>query len=417
MRTVEWLFRKPATSLSRQEESAPPVFGWGGGRRWKRPLRFLLAFGFVALVLAAGRLYAAADPWLARVSPIMNAAERKAYLNLRDEDKDSFRQQFWLDKTITEAAYIERLAYVDSAFGSGRPGSGANTDQGRVYLANGAPNAIDKLPSSRILQPCEVWHYDSLPGAGHVGHVQFLFYRKDGIGDLKLYWPELDTIRVLLLPQESARTMFSPNDVLSENDIRQQLSVTPAEEPVIEAALGVARGVKDSGNGEILGRASSPERMLRIGEDKRKALVTSSFAVVPRPEVRVLQYGVGDVPVTDVEVRATAVASIGLTVVGHGDRLEQSAIPLDLEHAQVVLFTQRLFLLPGDYWLLVNVDGSITKQQLQVVKVAKGKVEGEGFEDSEGQLKLSITPDPHSEEAKEAVSRQIATRRSHSPSQ
>ena len=110
-------------------------------------------------------------------------------------------------------------------------------------------------------------------------------------------------------------------------------------------------------------------------------------------------------------------ASIGLTVVGHGDRLEQSAIPLDLEHAQVVLFTQRLFLLPGDYSLLVDVDGNITKQQLQVVKVAKGKVEGEGFQDSAGELKLSIAPDPHSEEAKEAVSRQIAARRSHPPSQ
>jgi len=417
MRTVGWLFRKRATRLGRSAESAPRSFGWGGGLRWKRPLRFLFAFGCVALVLATGRVYAAADPWLARVSPIMNAAEKKAYLSLRNEDKDLFRRQFWLDKTITESAYIERLAYVDSAFGSGRPGSGANTDQGRVYLANGAPSAIDKLPSSRILQPCEVWHYDSLPGAGHVGHVQLLFYRKDGVGDFKLYWPELDTIRVLLLPQESTRTMFSPNDVLSENDIRQQLSVTPAEEPAIEAALGVARGVKDSSNGEILGRASAPEHALRLGEDKRKPQVSSSFAVVPPPEVRVLQYAVGEVPVADVEVRATAVASIGLTVVGHGDRLEQSAIPLDLEHAQLVRFTQRLFLLPGDYSLLVDVDGRITKQQLQVVKVAKGKVEGEGFEDSAGELKLSIAPDPHSDEAKEAVSRQIAARRNHPPSQ
>ncbi len=417
MRTVEWLFGKRGMRLGWRADPAPRNLSWGGGLGWKRPLRFVFALGCVALVLTTGRVYAAADPWLARVSPIMNAAEKKAYLSLRADDRDAFRRQFWLDKTITEPAYIERLEYVDSAFGSGRPGSGANTDQGRVYLANGAPTAIDKVPSSRILQPCEVWHYDSLPGAGHAGQVQFLFYRKDGIGDFKLYWPELDTIRVLLLPQESTRTMFSPNDVLSENDIRQQLKVTPTEEPVVEAALGVARGVKDSSNGEILGRASSPEHMLRLNEDKRKPQVSSSFAVVPRPEVRVLQYVVGDVPVADVEVRATAVASIGLTVVGHGDRLEQSAIPLDLEHAQVVLFTQRLFLLPGDYSLLVDVDGNITKQQLQVVKVAKGKVEGEGFQDSAGELKLSIAPDPHSEEAKEAVSRQIAARRSHPPSQ
>jgi len=401
MRTVEWLVHERAR----------------GGPGWRRPLRFLFVLACVALILTTGRVHAAADPWLARVAPIMNAAEKKAYLSLRNDDKDSFRRQFWLDKTITELVYIERLEYVDSTFGSGRPGSGANTDQGRVYLANGAPSAIDKLASSRILQPCEVWHYDSLPGAGHAGQVQFLFYRKDGVGDFKLYWPELDTIRVLLLPQESTRTMFSPNDVLSENDIRQQLKATPAEEPVVEAALGVARGVKDSGNGQILGRASSPEHMLRINEDKRKPQVSSSFAVVPRPEVRVLQYAAGDVPVTDVEVRATVVATIGLTVVGHGDRLEQSAIPLDLEHAQLVLFTQRLFLLPGDYSLLVNVDGNITKQQLQVVKVGKGKVEGEGFEDSAGELKLSIAPDPHSEEAKEAVSRQIAARRNHSPTQ
>src|SRR5271169_4406161 len=71
-------------------------------------------------------LNAAAPDWLSRVAPVMTTAEKSAYLALRPEARARFEADFWADKAISAEEYFKRVAYIDSTFGSNRPGSGAN---------------------------------------------------------------------------------------------------------------------------------------------------------------------------------------------------------------------------------------------------------------------------------------------------
>jgi GWxTD domain-containing protein len=168
----------------------------------------------------------------------MSKDERTLYSSLTDEKaREVFRTGFWSSKSITESEYIARVEHIDNAFGSGQPGSGANTDAGRLYLALGPPTSISKLPSSRIFYPTEIWAYDHVPGIQTSSRVQFLFY-----GDRrKLYSPQINTIRALLIPNAGTRGLFPVNDIITETDVKERLNLSPAEMDVLEAAIGVGR--------------------------------------------------------------------------------------------------------------------------------------------------------------------------------
>ncbi len=184
--------------------------------------------------------FAAAPTWLDLVAPIITPAEKKAYRALDPAERPKFEEAFWTDKAITAKEYSDRVAYIDAKFGSTKLGSGANTDQGRVYLALGPPNKITRFPSSRIFQPVEIWYYSIVPGVINT-EVSLMFFQKNGTGFLKLYSPTTDTIRALLVPQASTVHMFGPNDGLNESDIRNTLKVSPAEDEIVSAAVNVAK--------------------------------------------------------------------------------------------------------------------------------------------------------------------------------
>ncbi len=206
-----------------------------------------------SLLLLCGAALAAAPGWLERVEPVITPAERKVYLSLPVNDRRKFEEDFWAGKGISAQQYFARVEYIDATFGSNRPGSGANTDQGRIYLSLGPPARITRLPSSRTFVPLEIWYYDAVPGVLST-ELRLIFFRQNGVGFPQLYSPTTDTIRALLQPQAGTRSMFGPNDSVTESDIRKVLKVGPAEDEVITAAVGVATGIKTAGNDEILGR-------------------------------------------------------------------------------------------------------------------------------------------------------------------
>src|SRR5258707_14594108 len=150
----------------------------------------------VALLLAV----TASDVWLKDVEPIISSEERKTYRNLSEEERQNFIEQFWLRRQINREEYGQRLDYIDNAFGSGRRLSGSRTDRGRVYLSLGAPTKFTRLASSRTFFPCEIWYYDTAPGAGMKSAIQLLFFQKSGTGEYRLYSPVMDTIRALMNP-------------------------------------------------------------------------------------------------------------------------------------------------------------------------------------------------------------------------
>ncbi len=305
------------------------------------------------LLLTAGFLQAAEPSWLDRVSPIMAASEKKAYLALPPAERTRFEESFFDRKAITAPEYFQRLQYIDDTFGSGRVGSGANTDPGRVYLSLGAPAKISRIPSSRIFVPMEIWYYNDVPGILST-ELRLIFYRKNNVGFLRLYSPTVDTIRALLLPQAGTVNMFGPNDSVTESDIRKTLTTGPAEDEIVTAASGVASGVKYSGNDRILGQVASPEFMLGKA---RPTLVTARL-VTQRPDLDILATPspVGGTQI-DLRLRTKVQRQIDLDVSDDTATIVGNRVHLNFPSAQAVDYTHRLDLLPGSYRLTFTIDG------------------------------------------------------------
>ena len=308
----------------------------------------------ILLVTLAGVSSAAAPAWLDFVAPIITPAERKLYLGLNAEERVKFEEEFWSRKAITSEEYSKRLEYIDAKFGSTKVASGANTDQGRVYLALGPPNHITRLPSSRIFQPLEIWYYDSVPGVINT-ELRLIFFQKNGMGFPKLYSPTQDTIRALLLSEPSTRTLFGPNDDIPETAIRKNLMVPPAEDEVVSAAVNVATGIRYEGNDEIIGKISSPAYM---AGQPLKAEVKSRF-IVAHPKLDILLspsfYGGSQV---DFGLNVTAQNTLDIEVLEGDLIVYQNHLNLKFPKSAPIRYQHRLDLLPGPYRVIFNVDGT-----------------------------------------------------------
>ncbi len=254
------------------------------------------------------------------------------------------------------------MQYIDAQFGSSKPGSGANTDPGRVYLALGAPTKITRLPSSRIFVPLELWYYDIVPGIINTD-VRLIFYQKNSMGLPKLYSPTADTIRELLLPQAGTQGMFGPNDSISEANIRNTLNVPSAEDEVISAAVNVATGIKYTGNDEILGQISSPAAILRKPPETK----VSSRLILSRPKLDVLVtpsiYGGSQV---DLRFEPSAQRQIDIEVLQDTVTVYKNRVQLKFSKAESIEYTHRLDLLPGSYQVMFTVDGKTSPYPLLV---------------------------------------------------
>lgn len=319
-------------------------------------------FAAIPFLLLCRPAPAATPGWLDSVNPILTASEKKVYLSLTPPEQDRFEKDFWNGKTIGAQEYFQRVQYVDATFGSGKRGSGVNTDQGRVYLSLGPPTKITHLPSSRIFVPLEIWYYDVVPGMLQT-ELRLIFYQKNSLGFLKLYSPNADTIRALLLPEAATVHMFGPNDTLDEATIRNILRVPPAEDEVVSAAVGVASGIKDTGNDEILGRISSPRAMLRRelvpGVQSRFISAVPKFKVVLTPSA----YGGAQ---ADLSVEVTACGLLKLEVLQGETRVYQNTVDLKFDLPQATEYLTRLDLLPGSYRVLVGLDENTFPFPLEV---------------------------------------------------
>ncbi len=300
-------------------------------------MRILLMLAFCSTLSAA---------WIDKVGPILTADEKKAYLALRDDNaRAAFEDNFWSGKQITADEFETRLAYIQSAFGS------VNNDRARVYLSMGAPSKISRLSSTRSFWPLEIWYYDTAPNIGFSAALQFLFFQKNETGQYRIYSPSLDTFIALLNPQAGTRGMFRVNDLLTEGDIRNNMNLTPAECEIVDAAMGVARGVKGVENDQLIARATSPEAAL---SKTAKFRVNSRLvAETSHPVLTTFQSWSDDgVPLIDLSLEARVRTKIGLSV-----SVEEFETVLPALEGKKIRYQHRLTLLPGTYTVVFHIDG------------------------------------------------------------
>lgn len=330
-------------------------------------VRFLVRLAkLLVLIGTALRASPTPDIWLARVEPVMSGPERRQYFQLSAEaEREAFRRVFWTSKTIRPEAYFERVLYVDSQFGSGQPGSGANTDQGRVYLALGPPTSISQLPSSRLLVPLEVWRYDHVPGLQISSEIQLLFFEARGAGFKKLYSPQLHTIRALILNNAGTRGAFPVNDIVTEGDLLSRLRLSPAEMEAVDTAMSVARGVRGSGSSEILFRVTNPAAMLR--RDLREKVSSRLLTTGNRAKIATAQSRTSaGIPAIDITAQIAVRSAIGIDVNG----VETAETRLDFVQPAMVTYRHRLYLLPGKWMISLLSDGQRTTFPLTVNPVS-----------------------------------------------
>lgn len=305
---------------------------------------------------------ATAPAWPDLVAPIVTPAEKKAWLALTPAERPKFEEQFWAQRSITAKEYTERLAYVDAKFGSDKLGSGANTDQGRVYLSLGAPNKITRLPSSRTFLPLEIWYYSTIPGVLNT-EVSLMFFQKNGTGFLKLYSPVRDTIRALLIPQASNVHLFGPNDDLNEAGIRNALQVSPAEDEIVTASVNVAAGVKFEENDTIIGKVSSPAYMFGIPPE----MEVTSRLITWHPKMDTIEtvspYGGLQV---DLRLETPVEHELNIEVFDGDSAVYRNQLRFRFSGPEPVLYTHRLDLLPASYRVIITVDSKAYPYALEV---------------------------------------------------
>ena len=312
---------------------------------------------------AATVMFAAADPWLVRVEPILSGAEKARYVSLNGSEREAFQQALWSTRKITAAEYMRRVEHIDAVFGSGKAGSGANTDRGRVYLALGAPGRVVRVASSRNFFPAEIWYYPEAAAIDIHTELQLLFYQRNGQGEYRLYSPTVNTIRDLLAPQPSLRGMFPVNDIVTESDVRTRLTLSPAEDEMIDAATAVVRGVKGGGNEAILALAASPARALAVGE---RPLVRSRMVTDHPPMVAFVSPREPGQSNVDLQFTVKVQRLVGLQIRYGNVTLGQNETRLPFESETTVNYRQRYALLGGDYTVVLTVDDHVYGYPLRV---------------------------------------------------
>jgi len=130
--------------------------------------------------------------WLDKVDPIITKTERSVFQSLQDEEsRQRFQNLFWQVRDNTPGTseneyrneYYNLLRYAENRL------EGAHSDRGRIYLILGKPFEVKNFAGFEKVADCELWIYRAEGRSGLPPLMYLLFYRRDNIGDYKLYYP------------------------------------------------------------------------------------------------------------------------------------------------------------------------------------------------------------------------------------
>jgi len=134
--------------------------------------------------------------WLDEVEPIMTKNERSVFKGLQtEEDRKKFQSLFWKVRDATPGTpenefmteYYSRRRYAESRL------DGVQSDRGRIYVILGKPAEVQNFSGSDKVVDCELWIYQAEGRSGLPPLMYLLFFKKDNLGEYKLYYPGLNS--------------------------------------------------------------------------------------------------------------------------------------------------------------------------------------------------------------------------------
>jgi len=183
-------------------------------KRLKRtPLLVIAGALFVSSFFSGGigqdkNLPAKTQDFLKLTAYIFLPQEKNVLLKLETErDQEIFIESFWKQRDPTPGTpqneykdeIIKRFQHVNKFFGRGTTREGRLTDRGKIYMILGEPASKHDFSGRRGIHPCEVWYYYGDKDKGLPAHFGLVFFKRRGIGDLRLYDPVSDGIAGLLM--------------------------------------------------------------------------------------------------------------------------------------------------------------------------------------------------------------------------
>ncbi|HLE22138.1 MAG TPA: GWxTD domain-containing protein, partial [Vicinamibacteria bacterium] len=243
-------------------------------------LSFLLILSFHSGSPPAG---SAQDDPVERLSPqhrkwleeevvyIILDREREVFLSLQTvEERERFMEAFWRKRDPNPATpqnefkleHYRRIDYANQFLGRETFLPGWKTDRGRMYIILGEPIEIQRFDDYNDTLPAHLWFYQGDPAKGLPSFFYLLFYKRNDVGEYRLYRPVVDGPNELVRgvagqgarPEQALAVLKEVNVELA----RASLSLDPAEPADFENAR------PSLGNEAMLARIyDSPKRAIR----------------------------------------------------------------------------------------------------------------------------------------------------------
>ena len=243
-------------------------------------LSFLLILSFHSGSPPAG---SAQDDPVERLSPqhrkwleeevvyIILDREREVFLSLQTvEERERFMEAFWRKRDPNPATpqnefkleHYRRIDYANQFLGRETFLPGWKTDRGRMYIILGEPIEIQRFDDYNDTLPAHLWFYQGDPAKGLPSFFYLLFYKRNDVGEYRLYRPVVDGPNELVRgvagqgarPEQALAVLKEVNVELA----RASLSLDPAEPADFQNAR------PSLGNEAMLARIyDSPKRAIR----------------------------------------------------------------------------------------------------------------------------------------------------------
>ena len=127
--------------------------------------------------------------------------ERDVFRSLASiEERDRFIETFWTKRDPNRVTptnefkeeHYRRLDHANKFLGRETFRQGWQTDRGRYYIILGKPREIQRFDGSSEIVSAELWFYQAERTLGIPPFFYLLFFKKNDIGEYRIYNPVID---------------------------------------------------------------------------------------------------------------------------------------------------------------------------------------------------------------------------------